>query len=221
MKLTLIKVAIVAKGTKSFYFTPEVPFTWQAGQYINLKLGEISRDFTIASSPTEGSNLMITVRLRENSEFKKLLDNLQIGSIVEADGPFGSFVFPLSSSPSTNHIFLAGGIGITPFRSMIKYNVDSKINNPIFLVYSNSDSEFVFKDELDKWQNESNGLLKVIYNDTSVVGRIDKMKIEKLLTKNSVFWIVGPKLFVNAMEDILEELQIPQDNIKVEKFTGY
>ncbi len=232
MDIVLVKKTIEAKGTKSYFFKPQEKVDWQAGQYIVIKLNDLERQFTIASSPTEGSLLQITVRIKEGSEFKKLLDELEIGTEIEASGPFGSFVFPYNLSPIAYHLFLAGGIGITPFRSMIKYNIDQEIKNStaklshMFLIYSNSDSEFVFKKELDQWQKE-NDFIKVYYHNSSISGHIDELVIKKLLDHwnlvidNFAAWSVGPRLFVNSMEDILEELKVPQDHIKSEKFGGY
>lgn len=223
MKLTLIKKQNEAKDTKSFFFTSNEKITWQAGQYAYLTLGEITKQFTIASSPTE-EFIQITTRIREISDFKQNLDKIEIGSEIEARAPFGTFVLPYNLSPVTYNLFLAGGIGITPFRSMIKYNIDKNPGIPMHLIYSNSDSEFVFKQELDKWQEEID-FLKINYHNSSESGHLDMTKLSSLLKAYSlehiVFWSVGPVAFVNAMEDILEELKIPADNIKTEKFTEY
>lgn len=237
MKLKLVNKILEAKDSYSFYFKPDIVFDWQPGQYLVLKIGNDERQLTISSSPTE-KIIQITTRLRKGSEFKQALNKLNIGEKIEARGPFGSFVLSNhyseaeSHSLVSNHLFLAGGIGITPFRSFIKYNIDQKNKNPIaklnlmFLIYSNSGPDFVFKKELDQWQKE-NDFLKIEFIDTSTVSRIDKLKIAKLIgnwkleTENCIFWSVGPKAFVNSMEDILEELHIPQDHIKTEKFIGY
>lgn len=219
MFLTLVKKVIEAKDTKSFFFTPSEKFTWQPGQYAYITLGEITKQFTIASSPTE-KLIQITTRIRKESKFKQNLDSLEIGSEIEARAPFGAFIIDKNI---TNNIFLAGGIGITPFRSMIKYNIDNKLGIKMSLIYSNSDSDFVFKKELDKWQKE-NDFIKIYYHDSSVSGHLNSEVLLNLcndLTLNPTFWIVGPPPFVNSMEDILEELKIPQDQIHTEKFTGY
>ena len=223
MNLTLIQKQYEAKDTYSFNFNSDISFDWQAGQYLILKIDDQERQLTISSSPTE-KTIQITTRIRQESEFKQKLNNLKIGEVVEARGPFGSFVLPVHSSPSTVHCFLAGGIGITPFRSMIKYNIDAKLNIPMFLIYSNSDSEFVYKKELDQWQKE-NDFIKIYYHNSSIFGHLDVAKLSSLISNHysliSCFWSVGPKEFVNSMEDILEELKVPQDNIKTEKFIGY
>ncbi|HLD92348.1 MAG TPA: FAD-dependent oxidoreductase [Patescibacteria group bacterium] len=231
MFLKLIKKRNEAKDTVSFFFEADKPFNWIAGQYIYITLSKLNypdergstRHFTISTSPTEGDLIRITMRIRESSGYKKTLNNLPNGSIVEGKGPQGTFVF---DEQIKNNIFLAGGIGITPFRSMIKWNIDRKLNVPIFLIYSNSDSEFVFKNEIDEWVKNNNNI-KVEYFDTSESGHLDKTKIENALDgwsldKNSlIFSVVGPNVFVDAMEDSLNELNIPDSNIKTEKFTGY
>ena len=94
----------------------------------------------------------------------------------------------------------------------------------MYLIYSNSDSEFVFREELDKWQKE-NVFIKIYYHNSSVLGHLSSEVLLKLypepLTLNPTFWSVGPKMFVNSMEDILEELNVPSDKVSTEKFTGY
>lgn len=232
MKFKLVKKIDEATVTKSFFFTSDEEFSWQAGQYAYLTLGDITKQFTIASSPTE-EFIQITTRIRKESDFKQKLDSLEIGGEIEARAPFGSFTINLDLY-SSSHLFIAGGIGITPFRSMIKYNIDKQIlplrgknlKLPMYLIYSNSDSEFVFKKELDSWQ-KGNEFIKVHYVNTSEAGRIDKLKIESLIRNfklkidNCMFWSVGPNVFVNAMEDTLEKLGIKSDMIQTEKFIGY
>lgn len=240
MKLTLVKKTEVATGTTSFSFKTTKTFSFEAGQYIYITLPKLNypdergetRHFTISSSPTESEYITVTTRIREESGYKKTLNEMPIGSVVEARGPHGTFILPIHSSQFTVHCFLAGGIGITPFRSMIKYNVDKKLGIPMYLIYSNSDSEFVFKNELDKWQEENKNI-KIEFVDTSAIGHIDKLKILKFIAnwklttksgslfENCAFSVIGPNTFVNAMEEILTKLQIPEDNIKSEKFTGY
>lgn len=235
MQLKLVNKLDEAKGTKTFVFTSDEEIKFEAGQYVYITLPKLNypdergetRHFTISNSPTEENEIKITTRIRQESGYKKTLDELPIGSIVEGRGPQGTFVFPdIHESKSLNLVFIAGGIGITPFRSMIKYAIDSKINTPIYLIYSNSDSDFTFRSELDSWQKENN-FLKIEYIDTSVVGRIDILKTKYILDQwslaidNFTAWVVGPNAFVNAVEEILEDLNILEDNIKSEKFTGY
>lgn len=230
MKLRFLEKRDEAPGIKSFFWKPTKFFSFEPGQYLYYTLSKLKYrdprgailDFTIANSPTE-KLIQLTTRIRE-SGFKKTLDELPIGSIVEASGPNGSFC--LDVNLSSCQVFIAGGIGITPFRSMIKYDIDKKLKIPIYLIYSNSDENFIFKNEFDEWQKE-NDFIKIYYHNSSVSGRIDKLKIDELIGNgsleidNSVFYVAGPPLFVSAMENILEKMRIPDDQIKTDKFTGY
>lgn len=243
MRLQLVKKVDEAKNTKSFFFKSDTPVSWLPGQYIYIILPKLNyedqrgdtRHFTIASSPTEGELLRITTRVRKESGYKKTLDELEIGSFVEGKDPQGTFILdkqslPLRGEKNKTNVYIAGGIGITPFRAMIKYNIDKNLKIPMHLIYSNSDSEFVFKNELDKWQSE-NSHVKVTYFDSSLSGHLDQDKLKTLCTddelRNNTFWIVGPNVFVDTMEEILEVLNIKEVNmkstfaIKTEKFTGY
>lgn len=223
MKLTLVKKNNEAKNTKSFFLKADIDFNWKPGQYLVLKLAKLERQFTICSSPTEGQLLQITVRLREKSDFKSLLNKLKVGAIVEASGPFGMFVLE-KDNKLKNNIFLAGGIGITPFRSMIKYNVDNDLRIPMSLIYSNSDSQFIFKKDLENWKRKCD-YIKTVYFNSSDSGHLDYLKLLNLISElditDTIFWVVGPKTFVNAIEDNLHKLNIPLENIKSEKFIGY
>lgn len=236
MQFKLIKKIEEAPDTFSYFFESETKFDFKAGQFVYLTLPKLNypdergatRHFTISSSPTEDL-IRITTRIRQESGYKKTLNELTVGSTVEARGPFGTFVID-DHQAVTSNIFLAGGIGITPFRSMIKYNIDIKnlhgLKIPMHLIYSNSDGNFVFKKELDEMQNEKD-YIHIEYVDTSLVGRINKLKIKSaienwnLKIENCVFLIVGPNSFVDAMESVLLELGLNEDKIKSEKFTGY
>ena len=233
MELKLVKKVNATKDTVSFFFQSNERFEFISGQYIYITLPKLNyedergatRHFTISNSPTEKEFIVITTRIREESGYKKTLNELNIGDFVEGRGPLGSFIFNEKDN-TKSHVFLAGGIGITPFRSMIKYCYDKRINTNILLIYSNSTNDFVFKSELDEIQ-KNYGNLKIEYINTQEQGRLDKNKLELLLNNNrfdknnSEFMIVGPNPFVDGMEEILEVMKINEDNIKTEKFTGY
>lgn len=231
MKLTLVNKKTEAENAVSFFFEKPQDFQFEAGQYIYLTLSKLNypdergetRHFTFASSPEE-KLIQITTRIREQSGYKKTLNELPIGSEIEARGPQGLLVLPSHHSLITNHIFLAGGIGITPFRSIIKHVLENNLDLSIHLIYSNSDSDFIFNEELTKWQEESKNL-KIDFIDTSISGHIDTQMLQKLIPvydiQTTTFYAVGPNAFVNAMEEILETMKIPEDSIRTEKFTGY
>lgn len=202
----------------SIIFEKPKGFNFYPGQYLDIKLpvedkfGD-TRAFTISSSPTENF-LMITPK-KGISNFKKYLELLKPGDIIESSHPAGTFTLD-ETSPA---VFIAGGIGITPFRSIIKYVVDQKIKTPITLVYSNSDENFLFKDELDNWQ-KTNPRLKIIYYISDILGRLQSLyPIPYPL--NPIYYLAGGHGFVNDMEKILLELGIDETNIRYDRFDGY
>ena len=232
MKLKLVKKVTEAKGTKSFFWEPEREVKWLPGQFYYFTLPKLNypdpkgstRHFTISSSPTEGNLLRLTTRIREESGYKKTLDELPVGTEIEGEGPSGTFI--LDENEPGPHVFLAGGIGITPFRSIIKYAVDKKLDIPMHLIYSNSDSDFALGEELKKWDKE-NEFLKMEFFDSGKSGHLDNLKINKFIENwklkigNCTFWVVGPPAFIDAMEDTLEKIGVTSNKLRSEKFTGY
>jgi ferredoxin-NADP reductase len=239
MKLSLITKVDEAKGTKSFFWKPDKPVNFIPGQYLYFTLPQLNypdpkgatRHFTISSSPTEGELLRLTTRIREESGYKKTLDELPLGSEIDADGPQGTFIFD-EKEPGP-HIFIAGGIGITPFRSMIKYAVDKNLPTPIHLIYSNSlPEEIAFRKELLEIA-KTRPTIKVDMTVSKpeeskeawdgITGRIDENLIHKLTADyvNPTFWLCGPPAMIDAMEQTLGKLNISSGRVRSEKFTGY
>lgn len=239
MKLKLINKQDESFGTKSFFWEPETPVKWQAGQYYYLTMPEMkypdprgdTRHFTISSSPTEGNILRVTTKIRQESGFKKTLDELPIGSVIEGEGPNGTFF--LDETASGSNVFIAGGIGITPFRSMVKNEIDKNLQVPIHLIYSNSTpEEITFRGELTEWP-KAHPFFKADITIThpeqgkekweGLTGRVDDAMIKKLVydTENPTWWISGPPVMIDAMIEVLAKMQIPSDKIRSEKFTGY
>ncbi|OGM56760.1 hypothetical protein A3E46_00215 [Candidatus Woesebacteria bacterium RIFCSPHIGHO2_12_FULL_46_16] len=239
MKLKLVEKREEAKGTKSFLWEPEKPIDYLAGQYFYFTLPALkypdargaTRHFTLSSSPTEGNILRNTTRIREESGYKKTLNELEIGTLIDGEGPNGEFI--LDENEKGPQVFLAGGIGITPFRSMIKYVADKGLNVPIHLIYANSiPEEIAFRAELEaiaskgSWLKLSMTISKPEESKeswTGLTGRIDENLISKLITDipNSTFWVCGPPPMVSAMEQVLGKLNISSGHVRSEKFTGY
>ena len=120
---------------------------------------------------------------------------------------------------------IAGGIGITPFRSMIKYAFDQKLKTPITLIYSNSDENFPFKKELDQWQNDLPNLT-IHYLNTTETGRLGKEKLTSLINStfyilHSTFYLAGPPKMVDDFEKMLLDLGVDETNIRYDRFDGY
>lgn len=239
MKAKLIDKKIEAKGTKSFFFEPPKFIDYLPGQFLYYTLPKLAfpdargatRQFTLSSSPTEGILLRLTTRIREESGFKKSLDALQIGTVVEIEGPNGTFL--LDANEKGPHVFIAGGIGVTPFRSMIKYIIDKNLPFDMHLIYSNSiPEEIAFRAEFENYADLIHNfkLTQTITKPQESkapwrggTGRIDSNLITRSVSemKNPTFWVCGPPTMVSAMEITLKELKIPPSKIKAEKFTGY
>ena len=226
--LTLLeKQKIEGTDVMSFKFTKMLQ-QYKAGQYAYFDIGEVYNDpkgpirhFTIASSPTEDF-ILISTRIR-SSPYKKRLSSLEPGVEVKARGPEGKFV--LHEDYSKSAIFLSGGIGVTPFRSMIKYATDKQLPLRIIMFDSNRNQEnILFKKEFDECSN-INKNVKIIYTITDEAqnqsgtnnwhgekGRIDKAMLARYLgdsdQKTSVFYICGPPAMIKAMQDLLQSFKI-------------
>jgi ferredoxin-NADP reductase len=209
---------------------------YKAGQYAIVDLGTKEdpegplRSFTMASSPTEENFIMISTRIRD-TPFKKKLANLDVGTPVNITAPLGKFV--LHEDYLKTAVFLSGGIGVTPFRSMLKYATDKQLQVKIILFDANRNKDnILFKSEFDECAS-LNRNLKIVYtldkpNDDwkGEEGHINQVMVTKYLGKteldNSIFYICGPAGMLNAMKKLLQEdLGITKERIKVEEFTGY
>lgn len=249
MQLELLE-KVSHKGTDimSFRFSRsdgQNHLNYRAGQYSIVDLGTSEdpkgpiRSFTLASSPTEKGSVLITTRIRD-TPFKQKLSGLEAGTVVKITAPAGEFT--LSEDYSKPVVFLSGGIGVTPFRSMIKYATDKQLPLKITMFDSNrNQANILYKDEFDSWE-KLNKNLKIVYTITgkeaeslspSVAsewkgekGWIDKAMLMRHLSKEelskSIFYICGPPAMLNAMQQLLsKEIEVPDDRIKVEEFPGY
>ncbi len=226
------------KGEKTLLkYTPGQFAFFDIGGVYNDPKGPI-RHFTISSSPTE-SFVMLSTKIRD-SPYKKRLSALEAGSKVKVRGPEGQFV--LHEDYSKPAVFLSGGIGVTPFRSMLKYATDKQLPLKIIMFDSNRNRKnTLFKKEFDLWVS-MNKNINIIYtvsewnNDgpfpsapnewRGESGRIDKDMIlrhmDTDMLDNSIIYICGPPEMVKAMQSLIqEELNVSKDRIRVEEFTGY
>lgn len=229
----LIKKQQVSRDAYSFYFARPQDFEFLPGQYIKMTLSipnpderGISRFFSIASSPTERQHLMITTRILE-STFKKTLASLPIDSGVQMRGPYGAFV--LDEEDVRPKVFLTGGIGITPFRSMSIYAHDRVLKIPILLMASfSTPQDLVFYDELSKISDEYfKFVVTITHTEDSTwrgeIGRIDSEKTKKYIenVQGSAYYIAGPETMVTAMAELVKQLGVSDDQVKKENFPGY
>jgi ferredoxin-NADP reductase/Na+-translocating ferredoxin:NAD+ oxidoreductase RnfD subunit len=216
----------IAEGIYKFVFESNRKINFKPGQYLEWTLGYKKPDvrgnrryFTIASSPTE-DDVMLGVRFYDQpSTFKQTLLALNPGDKVFAGQLAGDFVLPNDSTKKL--VFIAGGIGITPFRSMIKYLIDKNEKRPITLFYTNrSESEVAFKDILDQGKQLGMNIKLVI---TEKDGRVNKEMIEKEVSnlQEHMFYISGSRNVVDSFKDLLLGMGVSRAQIKVDFFPGF
>jgi len=233
--LTLTEKKKIADGTYEFIFTPDWLFNFRAGQYLEWTVPHRFADdrgnrrfLTIASSPTE-KDVRLGVKFYEpKSSFKRALDSLNVDDTISASHIAGDFTLP--KSPKKKIVFIAGGIGITPFRSMVQYLMDTNDTRQAVLLYSNKTAnEIAYKEVFDE-AFEKIGL-QTVYAVTgekepvqgTYAGRIN----EKLITAaapdyaNCIFYISGPHAMVEGAKDALRSLGISRWNIKTDYFPGF
>lgn len=215
----------LTNNTYLFSFSKPSDFGFSPGQYFEWTLPHKKVDsrgnrrfFTLSSSPTE-DEIAITVKFYEKpSSFKKELLNLKEQKII-ASNLSGEFTLPKNSKESL--VFIAGGVGITPFRSMIQYIVDKNIKTDIILIYINkTKEEIVFEDLFTK--AKENGV-KTIYFLTTEKGHLDMEEIKKIVLdfEKRKFYLSGPQLMVLGLKEILLSGGVKRRNIKTDFFPGY
>lgn len=220
-ELPLLESYKESEDVYTFLFEKENDLTWKAGQHglfsiTHKKVKNPTRPFSIASSPSENF-VKITMRISdEPSEFKKAMLELKEGMKVSMAGPVGSFYLK-EASPT---ILIAGGIGITPFRSILKQiEVEGKrTEKPIYLLYMDSKKSYLFKDELDGIANTS---ISVTYLDSRNALQQEIDKSFSLYKNTGKYFIAGPKSMVGSISSYLQKNNISKRNIKKDAFFGY
>jgi ferredoxin-NADP reductase len=223
MKLRLQLKRDEAPGVMTFILKPMEPISWQPGQYMhydfqhpNADTRGFERYFTIASAPYE-NYIQITTRFDGEmvSSFKQALRDMPEGSEVTADGPRGKFIL---ESGDHHHILIAGGIGITPYRSMLLQLAHDNMPLKISLLYANRDKNFVFADELIKSQLSNPNFQLIKFQDK----RITEQDLQAYRQEaDSIFYLSGPRAMVEAYEDILTSKGLGEDRVRTDYFPGY
>lgn len=227
----------VAVGTMAFHFQRPAGFAFKAGQAIDLILpaaevagGQSQRHaFSLVSAPFE-DELVITTRMRD-SVFKRALRMLPIGALVEIEGPFGSLT--LHSDRARPAIFIAGGIGITPFMSVLRQATHDRLPQEMVLLYSNRRPEdAAFLPELQNLERH-NAKFHLVPTMTEMGKSLMPWQgetshvTEDLLRKTMngflkpVFYVAGPPGLVAAVCDMLNRVGVNDDDIRSEEFYGY
>ena len=227
----------IANDTFDFVFDSDRKLNFQPGQYLEWTLGHKKMDnrgmrryFTIASSPTEKEIIMGVKFYDKPSSYKQSLLSLKNGGIVVASQLAGDFILPKDKNKKL--IFIAGGIGVTPFRSMIKYLTDKNEKRDITIFYSNRGAQDIaYKDIFDQAQEKLG--IKTVYclSDASLTpadwsgekGFVNKAMIEKYAPdfNERMFYISGPRSMILAFDKILKGAGIKKSHIKTDFFPGF
>ena len=217
----------------SVRFDRAAGFEYMPGQYIFVTVysgdEKLTKHLTISSSPTEPGYLEVTKRLTGHP-YSNAISELREGDKVTLDGPFGSSGFTFTGEYD-KLLLLTGGIGITPFRSMIRYSVDKILKTDIVLIYSNRyEGDIAFKEEFDEIQR-LNRNIRVVYTVTrptdgwiGLTGRVDAGLIRREVydCHERVAYVSGPQLMVDEMVAALRNgLGMSDDSVRYQYFPGY
>lgn len=227
----------VAEGTMALHLEKPAGFQFKAGQYLDITLVNppesdsqgITRTFSIASAPYE-SELLVPTRIR-NSAFKRVLGALPPGTELKIEGPMGSFI--LHKNHAKPAVFLAGGIGITPFLSILRQAAEEKLPHLLYLFYSNRRPEdAAFLKHLQEFAR-----LNANFTFIPSMSEMGKPKLDwrgergfidrAMLMRHSsdlqaaICYVAGPPTMVAAMRQMLTDAGTDEDAIRTEEFGGY
>jgi ferredoxin-NADP reductase len=224
----------IAEGTQAFRFEKPAGFSFKAGQAVVLELldppagdGQRRRTLSLVSAPFE-STLMVATRMRDTA-FKRALNALPDGASMKLAGPIGRFTLA-DAAPA---VFIAGGIGITPFMSMLRQAAQDRSPQPLLLLYSNRRPEdAAFLGELQELERKnSNFRLFATMTDMSKSSRkwdgetgvvsTDLIRRSASGLVAPVHYVVGPPAMVAAMQETLRGAGVAEDSIVTEEFYGY
>lgn len=232
MQVTLDHTKDEAANIRTFYFRPERPVHYTAGQFTELTVPHkkpdkrgVKRWYTLSSSPTD-ELLTITTKYAgddKSSTFKKALFGLKPGTELDMAEPMGDFVLPkLIQTPL---VFVAGGIGITPYHSMLKWLHDTNETRPIKLLYGvRSEDEIVFQETFAKAGIHAT----IIVSDPSPAwgGERGRLNAEMILdlskpTDDTLVYVSGPEPMVEALEKDLKKAGLPKNRLVLDFFPNY
>ncbi|HEY4502493.1 MAG TPA: FAD-dependent oxidoreductase [Candidatus Paceibacterota bacterium] len=227
--LTLTQKKIIAYQTMEFRFEKPHDFIYRAGQSMRFTvpaLGE-ERTFSIITAPHE-LDLAFAMRVR-GSAFKKYVRQLKRGETIVASGPFGTF--GLQEDATKPALYIAGGIGITIFISMLSHLRYTRQNHPITVLYSNRNEEDISYADYLKEIEQTSPHVRVVYTLTNEkpkvwsgeLSRINENLIKKYapLYTETLFLIAATPAMVESMEILLHNIGVLDENIKTKRFRGY
>ena len=227
----------VAEGTMAFHFEKPSQFDFKPGQSADVTLSNPpetdsegnTRTFSIASSPFE-NQLMFATRMRDTA-FKRSLKKVPLGTDVKIDSPMGSFTLHKNSAKPA--VFLAGGIGITPFLSIVRQADHDRLPHKLYFFYSNRRPEDAPFLETLQALEKSNPNFQLICTMTEMMksqkawngetGLIDREMLSRHLTdlQGPIYYVAGPPAMVAGIRKMLAGAGVDEDDIRTEDFAGY
>jgi ferredoxin-NADP reductase len=236
-QMTLMDRQRIARDTMAFWFdTNSIRYEFRAGQhadfvfsrpYVGSK-GENSRTFSIASSPHDKEPIMVAMRMRKTA-FKNALKAAALGTKFTVSRPRGSFT--LHRDITRPAVFLAGGIGIAPIRSILQQAAQERLPHKLYLFYANREAEdAAFLGELESvtTQNPNFTFVPTVTGHRTLAwpyekGHINREMLRRYLLglKGPVYYIAGPSGMVTAMTDLLNSSGVSDDDVKTEEFGDY
>lgn len=236
-QMELVRRTEVARGTMAFWFDPRrAKYEFRAGQHADFSFTQPlkenatdnARTFSLASSPSDEGPLMIAMRMRETG-FKNAISVAPLGTTFKVSRPRGSFTLHQDSTRPA--VFLAGGIGITPMRSILHWAAQERLTHKMYLFYSNRAAEDVsFLPDLEELSKRSSTFTFVptITRPTDTAWRFQRGPIDRaLLTQHlgklggPIYYVSGPSGLVSGMISLLKDSGISDDDIRTEEFGDY
>ena len=231
-QMTLVDRQRIARDTMAFWFDANgARYEFRAGQHADFVFGsesDNSRTFSLASSPLDKEPIMIAMRMRETA-FKTALNAAAFGTKFKVSRPRGSFT--LHKDVTRPAVFLAGGIGITPVRSILQSATQERLPHKLYLFYSNREADdAAFIEELQGMaaQNPNFTLVPTVTGHKTLAWPYEKGHINReMLTRyllglnGPIYYIAGPSGMVTAMTGLLKASGVSDDDMKTEEFGDY
>lgn len=211
----------------------KLPFNYLPGQFITVTVFPeglpVKRSYTIASSPTNRDSCEITVRQEEHGVVSRHLhERVHEGELLQLTGPSGKFTFTGEEAESV--VLIAGGVGVTPMMSVVRYLTDRSWPGEVFFIYGfRSEGDLIFREELEYLQKRHPNLHVTLMASApdpatwkSATGRITKELIAGAVpgVASRRIHVCGPKPMMDSVKQMLAELGVPAENIRTEVFAG-
>ena len=226
---TITEIKEETHDVKTFRLSPSKRIDFLPGQYClvsfinNREFADEQRPFTFSSSPTEKNFIEITVK--DMGGFTTALHRLAPGKRLLLDGPYGEKL-NFDETVKENAVFLAGGSGITPFISAIRYSIAKNLQNKLLLIFSNrTEKDIIYREELSALNRDN---IKIVYALSDEIpegwsGETGVISLEMIRRyvenpQEKLWYICGPPKMIDAMKEILRSMEISEKNLRIESW---